>query len=197
MKKFGFFTCILALPFCVMGHAKEAQIADSVQRASATVMYQMEQNVFNMINQNRQNNGLPPLTWSNTVAIQARNHSVDMANQTVPFGHQGFDMRYATLQRLIPGLRAMGENVAWNQGYKKPGATAVQSWMNSPEHYANIMGDYNLTGVGVAKDSQGRYYFTQIFVKASSASSLEQDDDEEVSGEPLHAISESPRCFQE
>jgi uncharacterized protein YkwD len=195
MKKFGFLSCILALTTCVAGQANEARIADSVQVASATVMPQMEQNVFNMINQNRQNNGLPALIWNNAAATQARNHSVNMANQTVPFGHQGFDMRFATLQRLIPGLTSMGENVAWNQGYRRPGAVAVQSWMNSPGHYANIMGNYNLTGVGVAKDAQGKHYFTQIFVKTSSASIAEED--EEVFGEPQHAISESPQCVQE
>ncbi|MEB3337507.1 MAG: hypothetical protein VKJ46_08605 [Leptolyngbyaceae bacterium] len=36
--------------------------------------------------------------------------------------------------------------------------------MKSPGHLKNIKGQYNLTGIGIAKDSQGKYYFTQIFI---------------------------------
>jgi uncharacterized protein YkwD len=185
MKKIKFFISVLCLalfPFAAT-HA-------------AVVLNQMEKNVFNMINQNRVAHSLAPLTWSDTVAQQARMHSINMADKVVPFGHQGFDTRFATLSRLIPGLTSMGENVAWNQGYSKPGAAAVQMWLNSPGHYANIMGDFNLTGVGVAKDPQGRHYFTQIFVKAGSSIQTDPDSESENFSNPQQAISETP-CFIE
>ena len=37
--------------------------------------------------------------------------------------------------------------------------------MNSPGHRANILGDYNSIGIGVAKDANGRNYYTQNFAK--------------------------------
>ena len=32
-------------------------------------------------------------------------------------------------------------------------------------HYENIIGDFNLTGIGVAVNEKNEYYFTQIFLK--------------------------------
>ena len=54
-----------------------------------------------------------------------------------------------------------GENLA--SGY--PDArTAVEGWMNSPGHRANIVGTaFTEIGVGHAVDSAGRAYYAQVF----------------------------------
>jgi uncharacterized protein YkwD len=57
------------------------------------------------------------------------------------------------------------ENVASSGDYSNPDLLAVQDWIASPAHHKNAVGNYNLTGIGVAKNSQGEYYFTQIFVQ--------------------------------
>ncbi len=179
MKKLSFFASVLTLTLAHLANASTNEgAATNFFLDTATVLYQKEKVVFNTINRARVANGLMPLTWSNAVAKQARNHSVDMADGVVPFGHDGFNERYQNLKMVYPNLQSMGENVAWNQGYKKPGAVAVQGWLNSPGHYANIMGDYNLSGIGVAKDAEEKYYFTQIFVKVPS-STAGQDIPEE------------------
>src|SRR5258708_37376358 len=102
-----------------------------------------------------------------------------MANYIVPFGHDGADARFANIENSIPNVTSFGENVAYNIGYSDPAATAVSDWLASPGHYANIMGNFNLTGIGVASNDQGEYYFTQIFIKTSdssnSNSSLNED----------------------
>jgi len=41
----------------------------------------------------------------------------------------------------------------------------VQGWLKSPGHRKNIKGDFDVTGIGVSKNAQGDYYFTQIFIK--------------------------------
>jgi uncharacterized protein YkwD len=41
----------------------------------------------------------------------------------------------------------------------------VQGWLNSPGHLKNIQGDFDLTGIGVVKTAQNRYYFTQLFIR--------------------------------
>jgi len=48
---------------------------------------------------------------------------------------------------------------------KKWPINAVKGWINSPGHQKNMVGDYNLTGIGIAKNNVGEYYFTQLFVK--------------------------------
>ena len=50
-------------------------------------------------------------------------------------------------------------------GFSNPGEKAVVGWINSPGHHKNIVGDFNLTGIGIAKNNEGKYYFNQIFIK--------------------------------
>ena len=59
---------------------------------------------------------------------------------------------------------AAAENVAYNSGYSDPATQAVQGWLKSTGHRQNLEGNYNLTGIGIAKNAKGEYYFTQIFI---------------------------------
>jgi uncharacterized protein YkwD len=166
----GFSSVLLAtgsLPNLV--HAK-VQTSDTLVSArpiylsQATSIATLEQKVFVQINQYRATKGLPPLTSNATIAQQARIHSQNMANGSVPFSHEGFQQRFQTIAAVIP-LMSMAENVAYNSGYSDPVTVAVQGWLKSPGHKTNIEGNYNLTGIGVAKSRTGAYYFTQIFVR--------------------------------
>ena len=40
---------------------------------------------------------------------------------------------------------------------------AVQGWIDSPGHCANLLSEANWCGVGVYVNSQGAYYLTQLF----------------------------------
>lgn len=123
----------------------------------------LEQSIFNQINNYRASQGLPALTRNSAIDNPARIHSQNMANGTVPFGHTGFAQRV-----IATGIsyKSAGENVASNQGYSDPATVAVQGWLKSPGHLANIRGNYNKTGIGVAKNSQGGIYFTQMFIRS-------------------------------
>ncbi len=133
------------------------QIAQSSINTAA-----LEQSVFNQINNYRVSKGLAGLTRNSAIDNQARNHSQNMANGTVAFGHTGFSER---VRATGISFRTAGENVAYNGGYSDPAKKAVQGWLNSPGHLNNIRGNYNLTGIGVAVTSTGRVYFTQIFIR--------------------------------
>jgi uncharacterized protein YkwD len=123
----------------------------------------IERAVLDKINQYRQGRNLPPLTWDDRISNQARIHSQNMASGAVPFSHNGFQQRVQEIAKVIP-YRAAAENVAYNRGYTDPATNAVQGWLNSSGHQRNIVGNYNLTGIGVARNSKGEYYFTQIFI---------------------------------
>ena len=58
--------------------------------------------------------------------------------------------------------RTAGENSA--EGQSSP-AEVMNGWMNSPGHRRNIL-DPNFTqiGIGIAKNAQGRYIWTQQFI---------------------------------
>jgi len=123
---------------------------------------EIEKSVFNQINAKRTTNGLDALVWNDTIADMARGHSKDMADGTVPFGHDGFDDRFAAISRIIPAS-AGAENIA----YTPDADSAVNLWWDSAGHRANILGNYNYTGVGVAWSSaDSAYYFTQIFIRS-------------------------------
>jgi uncharacterized protein YkwD len=118
--------------------------------------------IIESVNAHRSSLGLPPLAFDERLRALAREHSESMAAGNVPLGHSGFEARIATLGR--PYRRA-AENAASNRGFADPAAAAVSRWISSPEHRRNIEGDFSLTGVGVARASNGTCYFTQIFLK--------------------------------
>jgi uncharacterized protein YkwD len=124
----------------------------------------MEKNVHNQINGHRTSIGLGTLTLDESISAQARQHSQDMADGKVPFGHDGFSDRVSAIQKSIT-IDSAGENVAFNSGFADPATNAVTGWLNSPPHKANIEGGFDVTGIGIVQNSSGVYYFTQIFVK--------------------------------
>ena len=123
----------------------------------------IEKSVHQQINEYRQKKGLPALKLNANVSAIAREHSKKMADKQVAFGHNGSKSRYQKISKLIR-WRGVAENVAYNQGYGDPGKSAVDGWIKSPGHQRNMVGKYDVTGIGVAKNSKGEYYFTQLFV---------------------------------
>lgn len=119
-----------------------------------------EHQAYTRINEYRGSRGLPALAWADVVATQARQHSQNMAAGATAFGHDGFEQRVAAIGQTIAWSNA-GENVALDYS----AAGAVEAWIGSPGHRANIEGQYDVTGVGVATGRNGSMYFTQIFIK--------------------------------
>jgi uncharacterized protein YkwD len=124
----------------------------------------LEQAIHAQVNQYRQSQNLPPLKFDPRISEVARGHSQAMANGKVPFSHDGFDQRVDAIAKSIP-YRSVAENLAFNEGFRDPVSQAVEGWLNSPGHLKNIQGDFDLTGVGVVKTAQNRYYFTQLFIR--------------------------------
>lgn len=141
-----------------------AGCSDSPTEPGTQTMADIEQAVHVQINQYRASKGLPPLTLNAAIVEQARGHSRNMAKGTTAFSHDGFDDRIDAIGRSIKVVSG-AENVAFNAGFSDPATRAVEGWLNSTGHRENIEGDYNLTGIGVEKNSSGEFYFTQVFVR--------------------------------
>ena len=137
--------------------------SNSTDSGSTDSTVSKETAVYDQINKYRASFGLSPLSLDSRISKLARTHSQNMANGAVPFGHDGFEQRVQALAKAIPYLAA-AENVASNQGYNDPATQAVQGWLKSDGHRRHIEGQYNLTGIGIALNAKGQYYFTQIFV---------------------------------
>lgn len=123
--------------------------------------------VFDRLNQKRVEIGLSELEWSDKLADLARVHSDDMAVHDF-FNHRGSDgsMVDQRADRLhLGGWAGIGENIAYMRNFADPAATAIEKWLESPSHRANMLGpQWKETGVGVAVTKDGKYYFTQVFL---------------------------------
>lgn len=119
-----------------------------------------EAEVVRLVNIQRAQNGLKPLTSDWQLARVARYKSQDMHDKkyfshTSPTYGSPFDMMRAF------GLtyRTAGENIAL--GYSTP-AAVMNGWMNSPGHRANILNP-SFTKIGVGYVADG-HYWTQEFI---------------------------------
>jgi len=137
----------LCIGFCSVGNASE-----------------MTQAVLFFVNQYRNQHGLGPLKMEEKISQQAYRHSQDMADHRQPFGHLGFNERFHYLRKHIHEVQAGAENVAYNY---KTAKIVVDNWMTSRGHRQNILGHYNLTGIGIVRDKQGKLYYTQLFLKTA------------------------------
>lgn len=108
-----------------------------------------------------------PLKLNEKMCQIAATHSQDMAKKVCPFGHTGWDKRFARIRQNVPNSMQAGENVAY--GYKDIDSV-VKGWINSSGHRANILGRYNLTGIAIAYDERHRPYYTQIFANQGQTS---------------------------
>lgn len=151
---------IASSPSIPLGSSPRPVIIDR-QRASPVTL---EDAVFELVNSHRRSLRLPSLVAEERIRTLAREHSKYLASGNAPLSHEGFEARIGALG--LPYVRA-AENAASNRGFADPAAAAVSRWISSPDHRRNIEGDFDLTGVGVARSETGTYYFTQIFVKRS------------------------------
>ena len=122
----------------------------------------LEIEILHLINEHRATLSLSPLAFHPTIQESSFQHSTNMANNIVAFGHEGFSYRANQLVQSLGGSAA-SENVAMGQ---RTAEEVVQGWLNSPGHRNNIEGDFNLTGISVIKNQQGENIFTQLFIKA-------------------------------
>src|ERR1700722_8783183 len=114
------------------------------------------------VNEFRRSKGLPVLQGDSYISSVALGHSRDMLTGKSPFGHDGFRQRIDRISGKLGRLQVAAENVASGpMGARE----VVDGWLHSPGHRRNIMGDFRLTGIGVAEASNGMIYFTQIFIK--------------------------------
>ena len=122
-----------------------------------------EQEVFNLINAKRTANGLQALKFDSELQRVAKIKAQDMVDNnyfshTSPTYGSPFDM----LKSFKISYTAAAENIAGNSS----NSGAVEAWMNSSGHKANILNStYTHTGIGVVKSQKYGKIFVQMFIK--------------------------------
>lgn len=116
--------------------------------------------VLNLVNKYRKENGLKELTLNSNLSNVAQIKAEDMKNNnyfshTSPTYGSPFDM----MKQFGISYKTAGENIA--KGQKTPEAV-VNAWMNSEGHRANILNaNYTQMGIGY---TNGTVYWCQMFI---------------------------------
>ena len=121
-----------------------------------------EKEVFDLINKQRTNNGLPALKNDSEVQRIARIKAQDMVDNNY-FSHNSptYGSPFDMLKSFKVSYKTAGENIAANSS----NSSAVTAWMNSSGHKANILNSsFNYTGIGVVSSPRYGKMYVQMFI---------------------------------
>ena len=123
--------------------------------------------LFERLNAERRARGLAALDWDGDLARVAGDWSAEMASSG------NFRHRDLGAAGGLPGMSkfsALGENIAWVEGYPNMGNQLHVGWMRSEGHRANMLQrGFDRVGIGVVC-SGGRAWATQNFGRLDSSS---------------------------
>jgi uncharacterized protein YkwD len=130
----------------------------------------IEARIADLTNGHRHDQGLSPLAFDPQMSFVARDWSSQQA-AAGDISHAGFpDDRSSVYVRefgALGGIFIAGENVAMNGGMstdeEQVAAQLTEQWWESDGHRANMLGEYDGIGVGVAITGDGSVYGTQDF----------------------------------
>jgi uncharacterized protein YkwD len=105
-------------------------------------MQALQADLLVQINDFRRAHGLVPFRLSSKLSLAARQHSSEMAARGY-FSHNSvngsrFDRRIARFYPVSHRYWSVGENLLWSSP-NVDAANALEMWLNSPEHRANLM----------------------------------------------------------
>lgn len=136
--------------------------SSSNSNSTTTAMTTDEKEVFDLINNQRTQNGLSALKLDTETLRVARIKAQDMVDNNY-FSHNSptYGSPFQMLNSFKISYKTAGENIAGNSS----NSAAVTAWMNSSGHKANILNSsFNYTGIGVVKGSKYGKIYVQLFL---------------------------------
>jgi uncharacterized YkwD family protein len=153
-------TFLLSAIFALSGSTAYASVELDIAPPENT---SYEEQVVQLVNVEREKNGLSALYLDRTMSDIARTKSQDMsankyfAHESPTYGNAGNMLRQFGIN-----WSSWGENIAYGQDTPEE---VVSAWMKSPGHRANILSNnFSFIGVGYTI-SNGTPYWTQLFVR--------------------------------
>ena len=135
--------------------------SDDVTDTSDPLLTEYRQQVLDLVNAARAENGVPALRMSNRrLNNAAQTRAAELVSS---FSHTRPDGRrcFTVLDENYISYWACGENIAY--GYSTP-QQVMNGWMNSSGHRANIL-DPDFTEIGIGFVQEGRTcYWVQVFI---------------------------------
>lgn len=134
----------------------EAMELNLVKKEAKTI----EIEILELINNHRLSIGLNPLSEMPIVKSVAHSHTDYMVDNG-EVSHHNFFTRSDYLKSNA-GAKKVSENVAYGYSSAK---SVVRAWLKSEAHKDNLEGDYTNFDVSAEKNEDGRWYYTNIFIK--------------------------------
>lgn len=120
----------------------------------------IEVEILELINNHRLSLGLSTLKNMTLVKSVAYTHTDYMVDND-EVSHANFFTRSDYL-KANAGAKKVTENVAY--GYSSA-ESVVRAWLKSDQHKANIEGDFSNSDVSAEVNADGKWYYTNIFIK--------------------------------
>ncbi len=112
------------------------------------------------INAYRVNIGLNELKEIDHISFKAKEHNIYMIDKNI-ISHDNFESRSDNIIKVL-SAKVVAENLAYNYNTSQ---AVFDAWLKSAPHKENIEGNYTHFGIAITENTQGKKYFTNIFVK--------------------------------
>lgn len=116
--------------------------------------------MLDLINTYRVEHNLNALEIIEHISYKSNEHNAYMIS-VQNANHDGFDSRKTNLQQVLGAVR-VGENVAYGFSSSQ---SALNAWVASTLHKANLEGNYTHYGVSIKTGADGKKYYTNMFIK--------------------------------
>ncbi|WP_417370488.1 CAP domain-containing protein [Gelidibacter japonicus] len=144
---------------CSSEDLQENSIDNSILKNAPTAKV-IELEILELINNHRTGLNLAPLNNLSIIKSVAFTHTDYMVSVN-QVNHDNFFQRKSSLVQHASATKVT-ENVAYAYSSAE---SVVNAWLNSPSHKANIEGDFTDFDISAEKNSEGKWYFTNIFIK--------------------------------
>jgi len=133
---------------------------DAITLQNAPAPKEIEIEILELINEHRIGLGLNPLNSLSIVKSVAFTHT-DYMVEVNSVNHDNFYQRKISLEQNA-NAKVVSENVAYAYSSAQ---SVVNAWINSDSHRNNIEGDYTDFEVSAEQNKEGKWYYTNIFIK--------------------------------
>jgi len=163
MKAKLLFPLLILVSIFMTSCSSDSMIEDETTQITLEVAPEakiIEIEILELINDYRIGLNLTPLNNLNIIKSVAYTHTEYMLESN-DVSHANFYQRSLALTENASAIK-VGENVAY--GFSNA-QSVVNAWINSDGHRANIEGDFNYFDVSAEQNAQGKWYFTNMFIK--------------------------------
>lgn len=148
-----------ALFVCIASSCSK-EVLDTTVINEAESAKEIEQELLAVVNDHRVNLGYTVLEFSPVAYEYAGKHN-DYMIAKGDINHDNFSARASDIATQV-NAEFVAENIAKDYA---DAAEAFQGWIDSSNHKKTMEGEFTHTAVSVKKDSNGTFYFTQLFYR--------------------------------